>query len=383
MSQRPRKLIFVTTDLRTGGAENMLAQLVTAKPRLADAIIVVSLLPPNAYCDRLHAAGIRTVEFNFATAWGALSGLVRLARLIAVERPDIVQGWMYHGDLAALLALAMSGRRRRTALIWSIRCSALELTRYGLVLRLVIKSCALLSGRPDVVIANSAAGMTSHLALGYHPRRCEIIANGIDTDTFAPDPAARLATRGQLRLSEDCIVVAHVARVDPMKDHETFLGAMAELPELRALMIGAGTEYLPDSPNIRRLGLRNDVGALLAAADIVVSSSAFGEGFSNAIAEGMACGLPAVATEVGDACDIVGNIGVLVPPRNPQALAAAMRSLAAEPAAARAVRAARSRERIAKRFSLDRAVARFAALYGGILAGTVSARPSSATAPTR
>lgn len=259
----------------------------------------------------------------------------------------------------------------------------MDLSRYSVVLRLVVKACALLSPCPDVVIANSVAGIKSHLGYGYRPQRFEVVVNGIDLNKFKPDAATRTAVRRRLGIKEDCIVAAHVARVDPMKDHETFLGVMADLPDWRALMIGAGTQCLPDMPNILRLARRDDVPALLAAADIVVSSSAFGEGFSNAIAEGMACGLPAVATEVGDARDIVGDTGLLVPPRNPQALAVAMRSLAAEPAAARAVRAARSRERIAERFSLDRAVARFAALYGSILDGTASARPSSATAPTR
>ena len=234
---------------------------------------------------------------------------------------------MYHGDLAALIALALSGRRRDTWLAWGIRSSEMDFRCYGIGLRLVVKTCAALSRRPDLVTANAVAGLKSHLRLGYRPRRAEVIANGIDVEQFKPDAGARMAVRSELGIPGEAVVIAHVARVNPMKDHESFLAAMAELPDLRALLIGPFTENLPKEPNVTPLGRRTDVARLLAAADIVVSSSAFGEGFSNALAEGMACGLPAVATDVGDAALIVGDTGLIVPPRHPDALAAAIRSL--------------------------------------------------------
>ena len=115
-----------------------------------------------------------------------------------------------------------------------------------------------------------------------------------------------------------------------MKDQATFLAAMTQLPDLFALLVGAGTETLAATHNVVRLGRRNDVPRLFAAADFVVSSSRFGEGFSNALGEGMACGLPAVATDVGDAKLIVGDTGLVVPPGDPHALAAAIRTLAGE-----------------------------------------------------
>jgi glycosyltransferase involved in cell wall biosynthesis len=177
----------------------------------------------------------------------------------------------------------------------------------------------------------------------------------------------RPAVRRELGIPAEAIVLAHVARVNPMKDHECFLEAMAGLPDLRALLIGADTEDLPDRPNLLRLGRRDDVERLLPAADVVVSSSAFGEGFSNALAEGMACGLPAISTDVGDNAIVVGDTGAVVPPRDPQTLASAIRALADEEPAAHADRSRRARARIVEQFSLARSIARWSESYAAIL----------------
>jgi glycosyltransferase involved in cell wall biosynthesis len=158
-------------------------------------------------------------------------------------------------------------------------------------------------------------------------------------------------------------VLAHVARVDAMKDHGSFLAAMAALPDLSAWLIGTGTENLRAPRNVLRFGRRHDVPRLLAAADVVVSSSRFGEGFSNVLAEGMACGLPAVATNVGDAKLIIGDTGLIVPPESPDALAVAIREMAAESAAARAERGRKARARIVENFAMERAIERYVDLY--------------------
>jgi glycosyltransferase involved in cell wall biosynthesis len=363
---RPRKIVYVTAGLRGGGAEAMLARLATARPGVADEITIVTLLPAEAHMARLRAAGVEVIELRFDKPGGIATGFLKLARLIAGRRPDIVQGWMYYGDLAALVALALSGRRRQTHLVWSIRCSAMDWRSYGVWLALVVKACAVLSRWPDLVTANSAAGLKSHLALGYHPRRAQVVANGIDVVEFQPDAAARRAVRTELGIAEDAIVLAHVARVDAMKDHESFLAAMAALPDLSALLVGTGTEKLAAPPNVLRLGRRHDVARLFAAADFVVSSSRFGEGFSNVLAEGMACGLPALATDVGDAKLIVGDTGLVVPPESPDALATAIRTLAAESATARAERGSKARARIVENFTMARAVQRYVDLYGSL-----------------
>jgi hypothetical protein len=108
---RPRKVLYVTAGLRGGGAEAMLARLALAQPSVADDITIVSLLPAEAHMERLRAGGVTVVELRFDKAGGIATSLFKLARLIAESRPDILQGWMYHGDLAALVAPVLSRQR--------------------------------------------------------------------------------------------------------------------------------------------------------------------------------------------------------------------------------------------------------------------------------
>src|SRR5262245_2473033 len=212
---RPRRIVHVVTGPYLAGAETMLTRLAAAQPGLADETTVVSLLPDGFHTARLRAAGVTVVELDFRSLGGIVAGTVQLVRLIATSKPDIVQGWMYHGDLAARPGLVLSAPRRPTRLAWNIRCSSLDFSRYGARLRLVVKACARLSRRPDLIIANSHAGMEAHRALGYRPRRAEVIPNGIEVDRYQPDPAAGAAVRRELGIADGTFVVAHVARVDP------------------------------------------------------------------------------------------------------------------------------------------------------------------------
>ena len=156
-----------------------------------------------------------------------------------------------------------------------------------------------------------------------------------------------------------------VARNDPMKDHATFFSALEQVPNAVALLVGRDTDQFPDLPRVLKLGETADIGRLLSACDLTISSSAFGEGFSNALLEGMSCGLPAVATDVGDAREIIGDTGLIVPPGNSDALAAAINTLLEEPEDSRLQRRERARDRIVKNYSLEIAVKKFDRLYNG------------------
>jgi glycosyltransferase involved in cell wall biosynthesis len=370
-------ILHVISGLTIGGAESMLAALAasTAMPGVEHR--VVSLKSGGPYVKRLRAAGVPVDELGFRSTIPSPRGFRRLITLIRDAQPDIVQGWLYHGDLAALLALALSGRRRSTRLIWSIRCSDMDWRRYGWRLRAAVRLWTMLSSWPDIIVANSEAGLASHVARGCRPRRTAIIPNGIDLARFGENVASRSQLRRSLSIPEDAPLIAHVARVDPMKDHRTMLAALGLLPGVHCLAIGAGTESLPTTPNLHLLGSRSDLPLLLSAADLIVSSSEFGEGFSNALAEGMAAALPAVATDVGAARDIIGDTGIVVPPRDPGSLAAAIATLLAEDAPQRHGRGERARRRIGERFSLAQNAAAFAKLYRDLASSRGSGASSS------
>lgn len=353
--------MHVITGLGSGGAEGQLALLAARQRADGLAPVVVALVSGGPNDRKLTAAGIVVESLGMARGRPSPRAVIRLAKLIRRHKPDVLQSWLFHADLLATVALAMSGCWRRTALIWSLRCSQMDFERYRPTLKWVVRLCALLSRFPMAVAANSVAGRDFFRRLGYRPTIFPVIANGIDTGRFRPDATARANVRRTFGIAEDLPLLAIVGRVDPMKDHSTFLSALDLLPDCVALAIGEGTEGLSVRSSVHRLGYRDDVPHLLAACDVIVSSSAFGEGFSNAIAEGMATGLPAVATDVGDARAIIGETGVIVPPRDSEALARAVSKILARPDLREMGNAAR--QRVEQHYSVDRMAAAYATLY--------------------
>jgi glycosyltransferase involved in cell wall biosynthesis len=167
-----------------------------------------------------------------------------------------------------------------------------------------------------------------------------------------------------------------VARVDPMKDHAAFLAAATELvaggSAAAFALIGAGTERLDIPPaladRLHALGERDDVAELLPALDLMALPSAYGEGFPNAVGEAMACGVPCVASAVGDAAAIIADTGAIVPPRDPRALAAAIAELLSRGPDGLAVLGAAARQRVVLRYSLAAVVERYQRIYEEVAA---------------
>lgn len=355
----PNTVLHVISGLGMGGAERNLVQIASGLKRLNIPQHVACVGDAGYWADDLRAQGIGVTPLGVISMLNVPAGLLRLFFLLRTLKPQVLQGWMYHGDLFAALAHQIAPGRQARRLFWNLRASNTDDGGYG---RIVAVN-ARLSTWPDLIVANSTSGLEHHLARGYRPRRTKVIPNGIDTERFRPDLTARSEVRAQFGIPQDAVVAIHVARVDPMKDHPAFLQSMAELSGLRGILVGAGTETLSLPDNVQALGLRHDVERFYAAADIVVSTSAFAEGFSNTVAEGMSAGLIPIVTDIGDAQLIVGDVEKVVASRNPELIVRALRRVSELPLAERQSKAQQARKRIVEQFSLSRAIDRYARLY--------------------
>ncbi|WP_439815004.1 glycosyltransferase [Zavarzinia sp. CC-PAN008] len=361
------EVLHVITGLERGGAEGVLLRLAGSAPGQHE---VAVLRPGIGLRGHFHAAGVKVHELAIGGAAQALPGLWRLARLIRQLRPQIVQGWLYHGDLFATAALALSRRRKATRLVWSVRASDMDAARYARLHRIG----AWASRFPDLVTYNSAAGRRFHERVGYRPRASALVDNGIDISRFHQDPEVGSRLRATLQIPDEATVAIALGRNDPMKNWPGLLAAVRDVPGLTLLAAGTGTEALPNQPGLVRLGARDDVAALLAASDLFVLASSHGEGFSNALGEAMASALPCIATDVGDAARVLGGTGLVVPPGDASALRAALAALSADPARRRALGSA-ARDRIATHFTVQHMLDRFDALYADLITHTLHLRP--------
>jgi len=373
------KILHCITGLDVGGAETMLYRLATRMDMVRFQSRVVSLIEPGPMGKRLADAGIRVDSLGMSRGVPSPSGLMKLVRIIRSWRPDVVQTWLYHADLAGLIATRLAfplGGGPKVA--WNIRCSYMALEEYRKLTGVTLKACAALSRFPDAVLTNSEEARRFHVKLGYAPKRFEVIPNGFDTNRFKPDSEARREVRDKLSIPFDAPVVGHVARFDTMKDHRTFVGALTkvaeQVPDSVFVLVGRGVDsgnsqlvsWFDEagiaSSRIRLLGERQDLERLMAAMDVHVSSS-IGESFPNVVGESMACGVPNVVTDVGDSALVVGDTGEVVAPQNMLALGDAIVILLQKRLKNMKKTADAARNRVVERFSLPRVVALFADLY--------------------
>lgn len=364
------KILHLITGLDTGGAEVSLLRLTGAMDRDRFENVVVSLTAPGPISTAISNQGIKVDAIHMSRSIPTPAALWRLYRLLRAERPDVLQTWLYHSDLIGLLI----GRAARVpAIAWNIRCSDMgEGYRRG-INGALLWLLARLSRHPDAIIANSHAGQQEHETFGYGPKRWVVLQNGFDMDVFKPTKDGRARLRRELVLPDDTVLIGLVARHDPIKDHEGFLHAAADLlttyPEVHFVLAGGGIDQnngvlnaLIDRLGVRGrihlLGRRDDIPKLTSGLDIATCCS-LGEGFPNVVGEAMACAVPCVVTDVGDAAQMVGDTGRVVPVADSHALAQGWRGLIEEGIAGRAELGRAAMARIESNFSLAHCVERY------------------------
>jgi glycosyltransferase involved in cell wall biosynthesis len=345
------RLTFIIRDLGHGGAQRQLVLLAKGMQGDGHEVSVIHFYD-GAFRAELEAAGIRTICVGKKNRWDLLGFFLRLIKAVRTTQPEVLHGYLAESNLMSLFVKPFCGFPR---VVWGVRDSQTDAHLWGLLGKLSFQLNCLLARFADLIICNSQAGRGYYAARGYPRHKMHVIPNGIDTEHFQPRPRAPSKT----------LTFGLVGRMSPMKDIATFLHAAALDPHAKFIIVGSGDKtYEQEMRDLAvSLGLadrvtwlppQSDMPAIYARFDCLVNSSAFGEGFSNVIGEAMACGMPCIASDVGDSAWIIGNKARIFPAGDHEALAQCMLAFSPE----------NPRQRIVDEFSIEKLVERTSRLLG-------------------
>lgn len=361
------KVLHVITGLGDGGAEAVLYRLCLFDKD--NHHIVISLMDEGKYGPLLEQAGINVECLGLSSFKTILKTLINLRSRIKSHRPDVVQTWMFHGDLVGGISARLAGVRN---VVWGVHHTTLVKGESKRSTILIAKMNAFLSHFiPKKIIYCAEKSREVQESIGFDKSKGTVTHNGYDICNFKPDFAARLAFRKELGVSEDVFLIGHVGRFSPYKDYPTLFKAFNQVAQKRVsakfVLVGSGldeknTELLDLIPswlnkdNLYLLDRRADIPYVMNGIDLFVLSSTT-EAFPNVLNEAMACSTPCVTTDVGDASVIVDATGWIADSGKPEQLADAI-ELAVEESeknsCAWAKRKDETRNRIVENFSIEK-----------------------------
>jgi glycosyltransferase involved in cell wall biosynthesis len=332
------RVVLLTRSLTMGGAQRQLIYLARGLAARGHDVHVLTFYGGGELHGTVADPAVRVSDLGKSGRWDLLPFAKKARSRLADLRPDVIYSFLTPANLTA------AGLRRflpAHRLVWSVRASNLDYSDYGSMIGLTMAVERRLSNIPDLIVANSESGRRDAVARGFPAAKTCVVPNGIDTEALAlTTPDARARARASLGLQSDESAIGTIARLDPMKDHPTFLRALAQVAaerRVRGVLAGpsegvsrtqleALAAELGIADRLLWLGPVAQVADLYPALDVVCLSSAYGEGLPNVIGEAMACGIPCVATDVGDCRILLDGLGSVVAPGSPGALAQAMLS---------------------------------------------------------
>ncbi len=359
------KIVFLARYLIFGGAERQMILLAKGLQERGHLVQVVVFYPNGPLEEELRKTGVPLRSLDKRGRWDIVGFFSRLIHLLREEKPDILHSYL---SVPNLVTVMMKPLFHRIKIVWGIRSSNVDTGRYEWMARFSYWSECRLCRFVDLIIANSQAGFDYSVADGFPKEKMVVIPNGIDTERFRPDLMARRKVREEWKMTDREKLIGLVGRLDPKKDYETFLRAaallMRERDDVRFVCVGDGdadyrqalhalSHQLGLADRVIWAGARADMPVVYNGLDMMTSASSYGEGFSNVVGEAMASGVPCVVTDNGDSAFIVGELGIVVPPADPHALAQGWRICLMKD---KSDLARQGRSRIVETFSLNQLV---------------------------
>jgi glycosyltransferase involved in cell wall biosynthesis len=366
------------------GAQRVLLRVLTNLDKQKFESCVINLRGHSVLVDDFQENGISVYSIDLEASFNILSKLTLLVKIARDFKPDIIQGWLYHGNLIALLLKLVVSPKPK--LFWNIRRSVYARSEDKLSTRLIISLNGLFSRFPETIIYCANEVMQQYAKIKFYMGNSKLIPNGFDTKRFAPERDAQNILRTLIGIPQDSLIVGSVGRFHPQKDYDSFLKA-AEIthktfPATHFVLIGR--ELDNNNTHLKKiietyglkdvfhmLGQREDVPSLVPGFDIFCSSSSM-EGFANVVGEAMACAVPCVVTDTGASRELVEGLGRVVVRKNPEELAKALCEMLTLTRKERTELGKRCRERIIKGYSLDLILREYHNVYAGLGSDTAS-----------
>ncbi len=372
------KIAFVITGLGRGGAERMLIKLLSSIDRTKFDPTVFCLSNNLVLRPELEAIGISVQSYRINSPLYLAFHLIKFIKDCREFSPDILQGWMYHGNILAWVASLFT----QAKLIFGVRVALYDFNFERFSTRVIIRLGALLSKAANKIIYVSQIAKDHHEAIGYQSANSCVLANGFELNKFQPNDDYRRQYRLLMNIDDQDLLIGYFARFHKMKGHfdliEAFSQVHHQFPKTKLALAGfhvdesnlelrAKLNQLKLNKHVLLLGDLSNPERILPALDIFVSPS-HQEGFPNVVGEAMACQIPCVVTDVGDSAICVGDTGVVVPAMNPKLLAQGICQMINNPN--RTMLKVKARQRIETEFSLSDIVKKYEKIYTSTITET-------------
>ena len=312
----------ITNFAGVGGAEMMLSRLIQQTQHQYHHVIISLMKISDIYTDQLP----ESCKY-WALNWNGLNSvgvIFQLKQHLKKLQPKIIQCWMYHANVFTVLSTL--GMRNKPRIFWGIHHSLSSLKEESLSTKVALLLSKGLAQQPSAIIYCAHSSLKQHQEFGFNNANAHVIANGISLEKFQPNQ----------QLHQPC-VVGFAGRYHIAKGYSYLFATIAKLKDDPIIFKIAGSganlnnpeiqsefqRYQLDPKKVQLLDQVADMPEFYQSIDVFLMTS-ITEGFPNVLVEAMASGLPCISTNVGDAQYIVQDFGTIVPPRDADALAAAI-----------------------------------------------------------
>lgn len=363
------KILFISPDIDSGGAENVLFNVL--KTRNKKDVALISLTNVGFYGQKLENEGYKIYSLNLKKNFFSIFKIFKLYFLILRLKPDVVHTWLYHANLIGGICAKIAGIKK---IYWSIHH---DYEYSNFIIMIEMKLLIFLSHLiPNKIIFCSDSSKKNHIKKGYKVAASEIIKNGVSTKTFQPNSTLRRKIRKNLKISDGCLLLGNISRYHPIKDHENLLKALSLLNEnkvqFKCLLIGEGItsnnlrlvsriRFYKLTDNVILFGKSYEISKVINSLDLNILSSKK-ESFPMVILEAMSSGVPCLSTNVGDAKSIIGATGWIVEVSDPYSLAHKITYISREREKLKDY-SSLAREKILNKYSLEKMISSYQKLY--------------------